>query len=389
MNLVKRLKKYSLLEWLFFGIIFSMNSPWIVWANNLSSIIQYSCVFLSLIIVFKDKRSIGPKEWLIFVLLIAYFVLGQVFHEVRLSYLFICGSYLLASKIKLIEASNLINLVTSYLFLSIIIPLPLWLIHIYISPLPTIGIIEAPWKEGVEFVYENHFFFLTVEGLEAMRFYSWYDEPGVLGTIAAFVLWANNYNLKDKRIIVILIGSLLTFSIAYYILLVLGWLYNSIGSMKKFIISSIVFALIGFVAYSLLKDNIAFEQSVVNRIIDYDEYGLQARTSDDVDVLWKRSLNNNDLIWGLGSGTVGIARSYKNFVIEFGFVGFFILIIAYFSLIKKRNIKSLFTLFLFVLAFLQRPQMFTAYEFVLFSCIVTLIADEYKQKKTGLQLGNS
>ena len=95
MNLVKRLKKYSLLEWLFFGIIFSMNSPWIVWANNLSSIIQYSCVFLSLIIVFKDKRSIGPKEWLIFVLLIAYFVLGQVFHEVRLSYLFICGSYLL------------------------------------------------------------------------------------------------------------------------------------------------------------------------------------------------------------------------------------------------------------------------------------------------------
>lgn len=384
MKLFKTLKSYSTAEWLILLGIVSFNAPWFVWGYGLSVILQYFSILALFILFSKQNRLNGNRGGIILFLLLLYFVVGQIINDVHLSYAFIAFAYFLATRISKDESINVINLLTSYVFISILIPLPLWLIHQYVTPIPTIGMIDVGAMKGGAAYMENHFFFVTYAEMDAMRFYSWYDEPGVLGTLAPFILFANKFNMKDWRIPVILVGSLFTFSMAYYVLTLLGWLYTSRRSFKSLALTLVGIFVLGYVLYTVLSDNLAFQESVVSRILNPEENGLDSRNSYEKEMVWNKVKNSGQLIFGLGSGAMnelgGISTSYKSFIMEFGYVGCFILLLAYYSLIRRKNTLTLFTLFLFALSFLQRPQLFTAGWFLLFACVIGTLT--YTSNKT-------
>lgn len=370
--------KYSHLEWALFGVIFFSCSPWPFWIKpTIGAILLYTCVGISFLFFLYSKRLRNTAGIGIFLLLFFYFFLFQVrFDNQAISYssVLIALSFLLAKSITLNEGKNVVILVTNYIFLSIIIPLPLWLIHQFVIPIPEIGTIDVSlWKGGLpgSTTYLNHFFFITVDGLEAMRFYSWYDEPGVLGTLASFVLWANRYNMHDFKVFVIMLGSIFTFSMAFFVLSFVGIIMQYCMSIKKLVVVGCVFVIVGIGVYSLLEDNLAFQQSVVYRIENPEDTDVESRANDDTNKYWKNINKSFDKqLLGLGNGTIAIAASYKNFIICYGYLGLTLILIAYIALAGKINKYAIQTLFLLVLSFMQRPNLFTAYNFILYTIII-------------------
>ena len=215
MKLIRKIQSYTFIEWMIFLVVISNLSPWIIWGYGLSTLLQYSSVTLLFVAMLSKNRLQGSRGVVVFLLLLLYFVIGQMFNQIHFSYAFIALAYLMAVKVSQKECCNVMNLLTTYVFLSVIIPLPLWLIHQYITPIPAIGVLDIGAMKGTgSTLMENHFFFVTYQDLDAMRFYSWYDEPGTLGTFAPFILFANKFNMKDRRIPFILLGCFFTFSMA-------------------------------------------------------------------------------------------------------------------------------------------------------------------------------
>ncbi len=384
------IKRYSNAEWLCFITIMAWNSWWPIWGYSSTSLpffLSYGAVFLLFLIFNKEKRWRKSLVFTSFILFI-YFVLYQFLFEINLSSIFIVGGFLIASHLKREEGKNILDIVTWCLSISISISLPFWIFHQYISPIPVFNYLDIGSMKGtLSTVMANHFFFVTYDGTEAFRFYSLFDEPGVLGTLAALTLWGNQYNFKDKRIIIILIGSFFTFSMAFYILTLVGFFMSfKLKKSTKFMVLFLIGALVS-ILFVFLEDNIAFQQSVVYRFNNFEETGVNSRNVYETNQMWNNFIFTSRSLIGYSSdilNTVGaIPTSYKWFFMRYGIIGFLLVIFAYYKISKSRNFLVLATLFIFVLSFMQRPQLFSVNLVMLYSAIINtfLMERESGRKK--------
>lgn len=372
------INKYTYEEWLCFLIVMAGNSWWLIWGYGtfLGTLIYFIATFVLSIRFSKQKRW-RIQRILPFILLFSYFVLLDFFKGgIYTSSIFICLSLLIAYHLSNKEAKNVLDIVTWYIAISIVISLPFWLFHQYIQPIPPIAEFDISEMKGTESsIMENHIFFVTSKGLEALRFYSLFDEPGVLGTISAFILWGNQYNFKDKRNIIILIGSFFTFSMAFYILTIVGFFISSKINLKKKILYLLFIVSFIYVMFILLKDNVAFQQSVIYRFTNMEETGVDSRSTYEINRIWHNFISSNDIFLGYGKEEFidkigGISSSYKNFIMRYGIFGFLVLIYSYYKLSVRHSRIILATLLIFILSFLQRPSLFTAQNIILYCAII-------------------
>ena len=109
------------------------------------------------------------------------------------------------------------------------------LIAFWISWIPGVPNGGIVFHEAADaYVYTNYW--LCIRGaFYDIRFNSLFLEPGHTAMIAAFTLMANNFNLKDKYVLTILICSLFTFSLAGYVLFIIGYFLKRVFqvSFKK------------------------------------------------------------------------------------------------------------------------------------------------------------
>ena len=63
-----------------------------------------------------------------------------------------------------------------------------------------------------------------------------YDEPGVIGTLAALILSADNFRLNSKSNLILIIAGILSFSLTFYILTVLYFFLKGALRPKMFVI---------------------------------------------------------------------------------------------------------------------------------------------------------
>jgi len=374
----------KILEWSLFGVIFFSCSPWPFWTVHIVSVLlMYGSLLLSISILWYHGRLLNKGGWGLFAILSLYFFLFQILNEVQLSSLLIALSFVVSKKILPNEGDNIVNMLTNYVFISIVIPLPLWIVHQTVYPFPEIGVIDvSSWKNGDanQVVYLNHLFFITVEGKDFFRFYSWYDEPGVLGTLSAMILWANQFRLNNFKNLTIAIGSIFTFSLAFILLSALGLILSHYNSLKKLIISLFIFCFLAVGTYYTLQENPAFQLGVVERVRNPIDITLDNRTSFDTNRLWREMKAKDLQLTGLGSGSIGVASSYKHFIICYGYIGVIIILFVYINLMRRKSKREFFTLLIFFLSFLQRPNLFSVNNAILFSIIISKYCYEYKNK---------
>lgn len=116
------------------------------------------------------------------------------------------------------------------------------------------------------------------------RFNALFDEPGVVGTISFIILFIEKFNLKKIGNIVLLVSGILSFSLFFYIAVVLYFLYHVIWGRTKFI-NKLVSGLIIILCLVQFTKTSLFEGYIGDRLIweaEAKTISGDDRSSDDL-----------------------------------------------------------------------------------------------------------
>ncbi|MDE5678734.1 hypothetical protein [Phocaeicola sp.] len=356
------------------AIILCLNPIWPLWGGKGTAI-----AYCLLLVLFRIKISsiiktlISLKYLSTFVFLCICFLIHPLFTGFHVSNVFIIMSFLLALGLDETEKVKALDILTKILACIIGISLPAWLIHVFIFEFPSFGEIDNSELKGSFYPMNNYLLFVTMATANTFRFYSMFDEPGVLGTLSAFVLFANRYDFKQINNLIILIGAFFSFSLAFYILTFIGYLFQSVQNIRKILLSIFSVLLVVFAAYSTLKDNLAFQYSVIERISSGGVDNLDNRTGDQASRFYDSFISTPEALMGIGydkmmNKKLKEGQSYKLFIIEYGLLSIVCLLISYYVLAGRKNMYIYVLCLIFILSFLQRPFAFSAWQILIFSC---------------------
>lgn len=224
-------------------------------------------------------------------------------------------------------------------------------------------------KEEAGIYYDNFGLTFVLVGLEnainvgslfLYRMSAWFEEPGNVGTFSILILAATRFRF-DRKNAVILIGGLLSFSLAFYMLLFIGIF---LSSLKK-TLYAVCFAFLFLLAFG---DNELVQTSIIDRL-DITDVSVQStrRTSEAFDAAYEKFIETESVWFGhvpderLYNQPQLDMSSWKGLVWDYGVVGMALYLSVFFLLsVKTLNSKEQLGRFLpffviFSLSVYQRP----------------------------------
>lgn len=189
-----------------------------------------------------------------------------------------------------------------------LILLPGMVLHIIllvvgILPVP---VIEHPGNSVYKFF--NYWILLRGSALyeaEGIRFQSIFLEAGYTGTMLAFLLYLGRFNFKKKENIVILIGLLLTLSLAGYLIAIIGY-FIYLRSQNVNILQQVKYLflllLVCFVSTQYNDGHNIINEKILERLKFDEKKGIKGnnRTGETADYYYERFLQTGDLWTGIG-----------------------------------------------------------------------------------------
>lgn len=382
MKIISKIKgHYSV--FLILAIILLQNPVWPFWYIPYT---ELSFVVILLLFFQKSRkfRNIRGNQWLGVFSLVAAFcfipLLRGGFHGSNFIYI-MC--FMAALCINTDESSETLEVLSKILGVIVGVSVVAWLIHMTVRPLPVVGTIDLTAMKGSPTLMENYIFFVQNTSARSFRFYSIFDEPGVLGTLGAYILFVNSYNFKKWYNIALLIGCLCTMSMAFYVLTIIGMVYKNTTSLKTIFLTAIGLLIAYLLLHDILIESDDFNSLIVERMTDISGR-IDHRTSDMVNSFYD-NMSMSEFLFGIGIDAVvskglNTGASYKLFIIENGLLSLLALIFAYFQINKKNTMPVLVFVGLFWISFLQRPTAFNGWQMLTYSCIVTYLG-QFERKK--------
>lgn len=356
----------------------------IILSQNRSSLTWYSTFYVTSVLVlllyfllYKNKKSIYFPNSLsafgLYLSIISFVVLNFQTSSVITLIAFV-STFLLNNQIK----KESVDILTTILSFIIGLSLIFWLLHfndILILPLYRqldLSIIGNPGY------LDDYLFFVHSDGLLFPRFYSIFEEPGALGVLLSLVILANKYNFRDKRIIVLLLGLIFTYSLAGYITFICGLALYKISSLKTLVKSIFIVGVVVTIFYFLFRDVEVLDWLIFDRISNFGDRGLEQRNSDELNKFYSTYITSLASITGMGEGYSGAhftGSSYKFFFIDYGWLGVVALLLLYVSIAKRYGRSAIAVLAIYVLAFLPQYRAFISWQILLFalSCNFVII----------------
>lgn len=271
------------------------------------------------------------------------------------------------------NAQKTLNIITKILC---IIFLPSIILHILFSIIgypPTISFIVAD--------NDNYYFYnygiliknMAIEG-DGIRFNSIFLEPGYLGTLCSFILYAAKFNFKRKSNLVILFALILSFSLAGYIITLLGWislLYSKGTSITKYIIYCTIIVGIYYSSQVYNNGNNFFNIYIFSRLERDQDKGIKGnnRNSELTDFYFDKMCDDGSILLGIGTENVKKINGggsndgdytnqirgagYKLYCINNGcLAALFYLLFYYLISLKRKKLQSRYCKLFFLLIFL-------------------------------------
>lgn len=358
--------------------------PWFIWN---SAALVYILIALFIVSRFFFVRKINKKYSSLLILCFILYTVIDVPHinDVKrfVEYIFrhfICTSLILLllseERKKLVEI--FINIYAGFLFFSMIIYL-----------LVLIGVPVYSYQVSINDPYytwgfkNSLFLILPMTPAPFYRFQSIFLEPGHIGMISALILYIMKYNIRSWQGIIILLSSLLSMSLAAYMLLLLGMvIYRFLfGDFLKNVALLLMILMTGTMIYNFFP-NSPFSQAILMRL-EYDkDKGFKGnnRTSEDFDHYYNHKFYETDhVLLGIGNDISNISgeggnSSYKVFIVQYGVLG--LIAVSLFFIFVTLYTKSSFISGLFILyaaSFWQRPYALWEVELFLYISIALLV----------------
>lgn len=252
-------------------------------------------------------------------------------------------------------------------------------------------------------VRETHFvnlvFNLVGTFLVNTRFQSIADEPGRIGTLCGMLLFLT-WRVRSLRIpfIVFTISGIISFSLAFFVLLGMFLVTHFRVSLKKMLIGIAVIGTTIYVTYD------RFQEMIVMRVMaDADEGEMEDiedidnRTTETFDKYFDRAFENGQLWLGVGANNLpaiinieshGGNAGAKKWIFQYGIVALALLFITFNKVFLRRlrrkpDIKDYGFLIAYWLSFYQRSDVMSPYCILVFMAIPIIdIIEEYDNQIT-------
>lgn len=393
----KKVTINTVLVWILSITAFIQLRPYFVWStydNKLLTLLVpltliVSGVFISLFILTSNKKINGlTLSTVIFLSIVWIYIKMRGIDSISFSdfsnnfllIVIMIGFFMLDKK----DRSEVFNKFLLIFAISLMSAIIIWIFK-------SIGI-NLPWKSlqtshvgkaSLGGYYQKYFgsVFLYYPNSTFLRLSAMYDEPGVVGTFSALFLIADDFRFKRRlRNIIILVGGILSFSMAFYVLIIVGAAIKSFNKgFFKFSIILVVLIIAFQVLFTMETDNIIITEvfqkrfkiidgsfSGDNRAIQSFDYAFgEFIHGDSVRVLFGYGNNaaaNNPLMYG--------SYTYKMLIYDYGIIGFTIYLGWIIYATQKMdgfNKKCILLMIVFIISIYQRPYVITIpYIFMLF-----------------------
>jgi len=238
--------------------------------------------------------------------------------------------------------------------------------------------------------------FTNIAGITFYRISGIMGEPGGLGAISILILMAEKMNLNKRSNQYILAIGLISFSLAFYVLLILYFLLEILfdkSQVSKYKLV-VIFVFLGLI----LMNSSFYEYYIGKRVSDIDIENPSARnTRTSVTALdfFRKFLNQdlNAIMIGHGyGGNIDISAiegaqgiNYMAYFYNFGLLNVFSLFFLIFLILYKKEYRSysIIALLIIISSFYQRPYIFNnGYLFLFFA--LSYRSEEVSREKQSL-----
>jgi len=360
------IKKASLNNTIIALCIFLSLQPWFTWfdtkiMNYLLGIIMFFASYKYLSYAFSKQNS---NIILFFIACMTYFFIGGTKYSGFSLFPLLPLLFLLLPDYKKLSSFELFVKIYAYV---VFIGIFTYLIR-FLVDLPSFKINALNTLKGVK--YDVYIFDVSMPQFLFPRYMSVFDEPGVVGTISALLISYKKITLKNFTEFAILLSGLLSFSLAFYIILFLNVAYNF-----KYVYSKIFFLFLGL--FLIVGEAGVFDTYLFSRLQIVDgKLSGDNRTGKVFERNYEYFVNKGgeDLIFGRGAmadkydDPDNSGSSFKFLVYRHGIVGvtLFAIFFIFMNLSKVRSPRGYFFLLVFILLAYQRINIFMLYNIAIF-----------------------
>lgn len=374
-NKIARLGSRDINAFVYAFILFLMTPPYFIWNKISPLFLIILCVIFSIRYIKFDSI---PKIIFSFFLFFFFLFVGFKNESNLFGYSALIGIVLLT----LIEDTFLKKIFKFYLYIYSITLIPSILSYLTVNLL---GInlpyeIIEPLNLSKSYTYIQYPFYVQQNkffDLILPRFHAYYDEPGVVGTVSGVLLMINKVDLRKKINYPVFIAGLLSFSFAFY-LMMLGYFFVFAKTKYKIIGAVIILSFL-----PIISTNELLSSYIINRLEITEEGSLSGDNrimNRNFEEFYERYSKSDDFYFGLEKNASSKynfgGASYKDLIVNYGIVPFsvFILILLFYAH-NKLQFKKEFFIYLFILFSIiyQRPFITDYYYmFLIFSPIIVL-----------------
>lgn len=339
-------------------------NPWFLWPlGGLYIVPSAFLIMFALFIGNSIKEPIfGRQDYLLPIMcyvILAYYLLfvnsgnlngfiAQIFHVVVFFSLF------RLNKEKLFDLTTFI---ARFMAVLLMISIPFYFLYLMGFSLPSVNV---QYGDAL-YVYTNYFFFMVEDrALAAIipRFHAVFLEPGHLGTATVLLLLAQSGHWKKWYNIVLLVATLMTFSLAAYVLLTVIiflnlWMQGKHFVKKLLIVLSILSTITVSAFFYNDGENLLHDLILLRLEVD-DEGNLSGdnRVADWFENEYESYLQSSDIFFGRDYDKSITGNSgYRVFIYENGIVGVLLVILLYVSSMMYASSKRAL-ISSFIIAFL-------------------------------------
>ena len=356
-------------------LLYCLSLPYFLWPIVSDSYGNFLLGTILAFLFFINKVSFSLRERWLFIAFIAILILYWQTSGYNIFY------FLLFTPVLMIPFSldSFANKAYQYFFTIYSVVMAISIIE-YILAVP--GIISPLFtvppllNETKGDVYKVYFTMITLE-TPPERFCGPYDEPGVVGTMSALLLAKENFNIKDKRVLVTFLAGLISFSLFFYVAVLLCWLINILRK-KKPIVATLWLSVIISLSVIIVVNVPVLNEKIAERFTIDETTGSFAGdnridmfiVADYLDKMKGRTfwfgIDDKEYYLELTKGSCSIF----NTIIVHGwlfFICYSLFFIVYFLAHKDRKIPFVIFFFLYIATIYQRPSMFAYFYVFLFT----------------------
>lgn len=361
--------------------------PWFLWGIATQYIAAVGALYTITILVKEkilslDKRKAGSivAFFFLYIWMAKYFNVFGYIGSIA-NWIILMGIIALKEQFKI----SLFQFVTKWFSLLLLVSLFFYFLYIVGVPLPHTSMTVGAYDTSIS----NYYAFVAIDG--SYRFQSIFREPGYLTMGVAPLLFLNQYNLKNKYVLIMFVAQLFSFSLAGYLVMVVGYIFIIVFSSVTNKVRRITIPLLAFWGFlyatvEIFGDNL-FQDLIISRL-EWENGTISGdnRSSNYLDFRFEQTLSSFDIFF-TGSeydrelSERGVS-GFKLYFVMYGLIGLIVFFWAYlktfFTFTNKRNIISYgFLLILFLLLYQNAyPTMWT----LLITLIISPVAVESYKK---------